>query len=90
MRYRVKLPWFGVKVGQIIETDNLHSALLPNVEVAIGEEGSVVVDGPDGDATRGLVIAKLKELNIDHDENVETHELAALLPEEELNAILAG
>lgn len=32
-KYRVIIPWFGVKKGDIIETDKLHPALLPNVEV---------------------------------------------------------
>lgn len=31
MRYEVVIPWFGVSVGDVIATDNLHPALLPNV-----------------------------------------------------------
>lgn len=31
MRYEVVIPWFGVSVGDVVETDNLHPALLPNV-----------------------------------------------------------
>ena len=33
MRYLVKRAWVGVKVGDIIETDNLHEALLSHVEL---------------------------------------------------------
>ena len=31
MRYEVVIPWFGVSVGDVVETDKLHPALLPNV-----------------------------------------------------------
>lgn len=33
IKYLVKRPWHGVKKGDVIETDKLHPALLPNVEV---------------------------------------------------------
>lgn len=32
-KYIVKRPWHGVSKGDVIETDKLHPALLPNVEV---------------------------------------------------------
>lgn len=32
-KYRVKRAWHGVKVGQELEIENLHSALVPNVEL---------------------------------------------------------
>lgn len=31
MRYEVVIPWFGVSVGDVVETEKLHPALLPNV-----------------------------------------------------------
>jgi len=31
MKYEVVIAWYPVKVGDIIETDNLHPALKPNV-----------------------------------------------------------
>lgn len=31
MRYEVINAWFGVSVGDVVETDKLHPALLPNV-----------------------------------------------------------
>ena len=34
-KYLVKRPWHGVSKGDVIETDKLHPALLPNVEVFI-------------------------------------------------------
>lgn len=30
-RFEVVIPWYPVKVGDIIETDNLHPAIKPNV-----------------------------------------------------------
>lgn len=30
-RYEVIIPWYGVRRGQVIETDRLHAAVLPNV-----------------------------------------------------------
>lgn len=32
MRYLVKRAWVGASVGDIIETESLHAALLPHVE----------------------------------------------------------
>lgn len=38
-RFEVVIPWYPVKVGDIIETDNLHPALKPNVrEIAFAEK----------------------------------------------------
>lgn len=31
-RYEVVKPWFGVSRGDVVETENLHPALLPNVK----------------------------------------------------------
>ena len=31
MKYEVVIPWYPVKIGDIIETDNLHPAIKPNV-----------------------------------------------------------
>lgn len=33
MRYEVIRSWHGVSVGEVIETDNLHEALKPNVRL---------------------------------------------------------
>lgn len=44
-RYLVKRPWSGVKVGDIIETDNLSPALLSHVEL-VKEERSLEVATP--------------------------------------------
>ncbi|EJG0961382.1 hypothetical protein C4G95_RS20465, partial [Vibrio parahaemolyticus] len=32
MKYRVIIPWHGVKKGQIVKFEKLHPALKPNVE----------------------------------------------------------
>ena len=31
MRYEVVIPWVGGSVGDVVETEKLHPALLPNV-----------------------------------------------------------
>lgn len=43
-KYLVKRPWHGVSKGDVIETDKLHPALLPNVEVL--EERTLEVATP--------------------------------------------
>lgn len=45
MRYLVKRAWAGVKVGDIIETESLHPALLAHVEL-IKEDRSLEVATP--------------------------------------------
>lgn len=45
MRYLVKRAWVGVKVGDIIETESLHPALLAHVET-IKEDRSLEVATP--------------------------------------------
>ena len=38
MRYVVVIPWHGVKKGDVVQTDKLHPALLPNVKPAPAPE----------------------------------------------------
>lgn len=49
-KYVVKRPWHGVSKGDVIETDKLHPALLPNVEVL--EERALEVATPKPAQTR--------------------------------------
>lgn len=51
MRYLVKRAWVGVKVGDIIETESLHAALLPHVE-PIKDDRSFEVATPKPAQTR--------------------------------------
>ena len=44
IKYIVKRPWHGVSKGDVIETDKLHLALLPNVDVL--EERTLEVATP--------------------------------------------
>lgn len=37
-KYTVIRPWFGVTRGQVIEVENLHPAILPNVEEVLTVE----------------------------------------------------
>jgi hypothetical protein len=38
-KYEVVRPWFGVKVGQVVELKELHPALKSNVRLMNGEAG---------------------------------------------------
>lgn len=38
MKYEVVIAWYPVKVGDIIETDNLHPAIKPNVRQVAEEK----------------------------------------------------
>lgn len=51
MRYLVKRAWVGASVGDVIETDNLHEALLPHVEM-IKDDRSFEVATPKPDKSR--------------------------------------
>ena len=51
MRYLVKRAWVGANVGDVIETDNLHEALLPHVEL-IKDDRSLEVATPKPTQTR--------------------------------------
>lgn len=49
-KYIVKRPWHGVSKGDVIETNKLHPALLPNVEVL--EDRTLEVATPKPAQTR--------------------------------------
>lgn len=51
MRYLVKRAWVGASVGDVIETDNLHEALLPHVEL-IKDDRSFEVATPKPSKSR--------------------------------------
>lgn len=50
IKYLVKRPWHGVSKGDVIETDKLHPALLPNVEVL--EERKLEVATPKAETPK--------------------------------------
>ncbi|KWQ85603.1 glycoprotein [Salmonella enterica subsp. enterica serovar Tennessee] len=39
-KYEVVRPWFGVKVGDVVDIKELHPALKSNVRLMRGEAGS--------------------------------------------------
>lgn len=83
-KYEVIIPWFGVTVGQVVELEELHSVLKPNVRL-LSDEASAALT-PSVEQTKKLtkkeVIEKLTELSIEFDEKAKVDELIALLPEE--------
>lgn len=46
MKYEVVIAWYPVKVGDIIETDNLHPAIKPNVRELPEKAKEVEVEAP--------------------------------------------
>lgn len=47
MKYEVVIAWYPVKVGDIIETYNLHPAIKPNVrEIPEQEKPDTAVEAP--------------------------------------------
>ncbi|MGJ3353432.1 hypothetical protein [Providencia sp. Je.9.19] len=83
-KYEVIIPWFGVTVGQVVELEELHPVLKPNVRL-LSDEASAALP-PSVEQTKKLtkkeVIEKLTELSIEFDEKAKVNELIALLPEE--------
>ena len=59
-RYRVVRPWFGVQVGDEVETDSLHPALASHVE-PIGHDEKPQKGGKSGGGAPNEDAAKGKE-----------------------------
>lgn len=45
-KYEVVTPWFGVKKGDVIETDTLNPIIAPNVRLLTGAVAELVVATP--------------------------------------------
>ena len=69
-KYEVVRPWFGVKVGQVVELKELHPALKSNVRLMNSEAGGELTpstpDAGTSEKSRKEVIrARLTELGIE-------------------------
>lgn len=88
--YEVVRPWYGVKVGQVVELDDeLHPALKSNVRLMPQQAGQEVApekapDEMDNKQRKAIISDRLDELGIEHKGNLGVDKLAALLPDGEM------
>lgn len=93
-KYQVTIAWVGVKVGDVIETENpINPAFLTNVK-ELEESAAVLVAAINPEQSqssptdtevkldKGAICKRLKELGIQFDGRKNAEELAKLLPAE--------
>lgn len=85
-RYKVIKPWYGVAKGEVVELEKLHPVLKANV-VLIDDESSESGAGHDDKELKKSIVARLKELKIKFNGRDSVDDLAALLPEGELEQL---
>lgn len=94
-KYEVIRSWHGVTVGDVVEFENLHPVLKPNVRLMRGEAGGTLNpatpgagnNGSDGKSRKEIIADRLKELGIEFDGRKGADELASLLPDGELEKL---
>lgn len=91
-KYEVMRPWFGVKVGDVVELKELHPALKSNVRLMRGEAGgelpqATADDGTDNKSRKEIIQSRLTELGIEFKGNLGAEKLSELLPEGELEKL---
>jgi len=91
-KYEVVRPWFGVKVGDVVELKELHPALKSNVRLMKGEAGGelkpATPDAGTGEKSRKEIIQnRLTELGIEFKGTLGADKLSELLPDGELEKL---
>lgn len=91
-KYEVVRPWFGVKVGDLVELKELHPALKSNVRLMKGEAGGELSPATPGAVTgeksrKEIIQQRLTELGIEFKGNLGAEKLSELLPEGELEKL---
>lgn len=91
-KYEVVRPWYGVKVGDVVEVEELHPALKSNLRLMKGEAAGTLTPatpsaGSDAKSRKEAVIARLDELGIEHKGNLGIEKLSELLPDGELQKL---
>lgn len=99
MKYEVIRPWFGVKLGDVVELKQLHPALKANVRPLKGH--AAMIDATDSEGVKlipatptaqsgdrkGIIAKRLKELDIEFNGRLGADKLAELMPDDELKAL---
>lgn len=91
-KYEVVRPWFGVKLGQVVEMNELHPALKSNVRLMCGEAGGELnpatpEGGTDNKSRKEIIQSRLTELGIEFKGNLGAEKLSELLPDGELEKL---
>lgn len=91
-KYEVVRPWFGVKIGDVVELKELHPALKSNVRLMRGEAGGELSPatpdaGTDAKSRKEIIAARLTELGIEFKGNLGAEKLSELLPDGELEKL---
>jgi len=92
-KYEVIRPWNGVEEGDVVELAKLHPALKANVRAVKGQAAELEPATPAGTSNKerqldkGVIAKRLKELEIEFDGRKGADDLAALLPEGELEKL---
>lgn len=91
-KYEVVRPWHGVKIGDVVEMEELHQALKSNLRLMNGEAGGTLTPatpaaGSDAKYRKEAIIARLDELGIEHKSNLGIEKLSELLPDGELQKL---
>lgn len=91
-KYEVIRPWNGVKLGEVLELDNLHPALKSNVRLMLGEAGGELTPatpraGNEAKSRKETIANRLTELAIEFKGNLGADRLAELLPDGELEKL---
>lgn len=91
-KYEVVRPWHGVKVGDVVEVEELHPAMKSNLRLMKGEAGGTLTPatpstGSNAKPRKEAVIARLDELGIEHKGNLGIEKLSELLPDGELQKL---
>ncbi|MFG6654932.1 hypothetical protein ACG0Z5_10725 [Scandinavium sp. M-37] len=91
-KYEVVRPWHGVKIGGVVEMEELHPALKSNLRLIKGEAAGTLTPatpnaGSDAKSRKEAIIARLDELGIEHKGNIGIEKLSELLPDGELEKL---
>ncbi|WP_444878426.1 hypothetical protein ACSR9G_01800 [Citrobacter koseri] len=91
-KYEVVRPWFGVKVGDVVELEELHPVLKSNVRLMKGEAGGELTPstpdaGTDTRSRKEVILDRLTELGIEFKGNLGAEKLSELLPDGELEKL---
>ncbi|EBG1763891.1 hypothetical protein LEJ92_15070 [Salmonella enterica] len=88
-KYEVVRPWFGVKVGDVVELKELHPALKSHV-IKLSDAALTPATpeaGTDVKSRKEIIAARLTELGIEFKGNLGAEKLSELLPDGELEKL---